>query len=35
VEQQRRFFVTVLADGRRVAIPIDHVQIQYTGNEPL
>jgi hypothetical protein len=35
VEQQRRFFTTVLADGRRVAIPVDHVQIQYTGNEPL
>ena len=35
VEQQRRFFTTVLADGRRVAIPVDHVQIRYTGNEPL
>jgi hypothetical protein len=35
VEQQRRFFMTVLADGRRVAIPVDHVRIQYTGNEPL
>ncbi len=33
VEQQRRFFTTVLADGRRVAIPVDHVQIRYTGNE--
>jgi hypothetical protein len=35
VEQQRRFYTTVLADGRRVAIPVDHVQIRYTGNEPL
>ncbi len=35
VEQRRRFITTVLADGRRVAIPVDHVQIQYTGNEPL
>ena len=35
VEQQRQFIMTVLADGRRVAIPVDHVQIQYTGNEPL
>jgi hypothetical protein len=35
VEQQRRFFMTVLADGRRVAIPVDHVRIHYTGNEPL
>ena len=35
VDQQRRFFTTILADGRRVAVPVDHVQIQYTGNEPL
>jgi hypothetical protein len=35
VEQQRRFITAVLADGRRVAIPVDHVEIQYTGNEPL
>jgi hypothetical protein len=35
VEQQRRFFTTILDDGRRVAVPVDHVQIQYTGNEPL
>jgi hypothetical protein len=35
VEQERRFFTAVLADGRRVAIPVDHVQIRYTGNEPF
>jgi hypothetical protein len=35
VEQQRRFITAVLTDGRRVAIPVDHVEIQYTGNEPL
>ncbi len=35
VDQSRRYFTTVLADGRRVAVPVDHVQIQYTGNEPL
>jgi hypothetical protein len=35
VEQRRRFLTAVLADGRRVAIPVDHVQIQYTGNEPF
>jgi hypothetical protein len=35
VEQQRRYFTTVLADGRRVAVPVDHVRIQYTGSEPL
>ena len=35
VEQRRQFYTAVLADGRRVAIPVDHVQIQYTGNEPL
>jgi hypothetical protein len=35
VEQHRRFLTTVLPDGRRLAIPVDEVQIQYTGNEPL
>jgi hypothetical protein len=35
VQQERRFFTTVLADGRRLAVPVDHVQIHYTGNEPL
>ncbi len=35
VEQHRRLLTTVLPDGRRLAIPVDEVQIQYTGNEPL
>lgn len=35
VEQQRRYFTAVLADGSRVAVPVDHVRIQYTGNQPL
>jgi hypothetical protein len=35
VQQERRLFTTVLADGRLVAVPVDHVQIHYTGNEPL
>jgi len=35
VAQRRRFVMAILADGRRVAVPIDQVQIQYTGNEPL
>ncbi len=35
VDQQRSYFTAILADGRRVAVPVDHVRIQYTGNEPL
>jgi hypothetical protein len=35
VEQHRRLLTTILPDGRRVALPVDEVQIQYTGNEPL
>ena len=35
VDQRRQFFTTVLADGRRVAVPVDQVQIRYTGNDPL
>ena len=35
VDQRRRFITTTLADGRRVTVPIDQVQIRYTGNNPL
>jgi hypothetical protein len=35
VDQRRQFLTATLADGRRVAVPVDHVRIQYTGNEPL
>ncbi len=35
VDQRRQFFTAVLADGRRVAVPVDQVQIRYTGNDPL
>jgi hypothetical protein len=35
VDQRRRFIATTLADGRRVAVPVDLVQIRYTGNNPL
>ncbi len=35
VAQRRRFVMAILADGRRVAVPIDQVQIDYRGNEPL
>jgi len=35
VDQRRRFITTTLPDGRRVAVPIDQVQIRYTGNDPL
>ncbi len=35
VEQQRRLLIATLADGWRVSVPIDQVQIRYTGNNPL
>jgi hypothetical protein len=35
VDQRRQFITATLADGRRVAVPVDHVRIEYTGNEPL
>ena len=35
VDQRRRFIMTTLVDGRRVAVPVDQVQIRYTGNDPL
>ncbi len=35
VDQRRRLISATLADGRRVTVPIDQVQIRYTGNNPL
>jgi hypothetical protein len=35
VDQRRGLVTKILADGRRVMIPIDQVQIRYTGNHPL
>jgi hypothetical protein len=35
VDQSRRLITTTLADGQRVTVPIDQVQIRYTGNQPL
>lgn len=35
VDQRRRLITSTLADGRRVTVPIDQVQIRYTGNQPL
>jgi hypothetical protein len=35
VDQRRRFFTRILADGRRLAVPVDQVQIRFTGNDPL
>jgi hypothetical protein len=35
VDQRRRLITKILPDGRRVMIPIDQVQIRYTGNHPL
>jgi hypothetical protein len=35
IDQRRQFLTATLADGRRLAVPVDHVRIEYTGNEPL
>jgi hypothetical protein len=35
VDQRRRIITATLADGRRVTVPVDQVQISYTGNDPL
>ena len=35
VDQRRRLISATLGDGRRVTVPIDQVQIRYTGNNPL
>jgi hypothetical protein len=35
VDQRRRLLVATLADGRRVSVPIDQVEIRYTGTNPL
>jgi hypothetical protein len=35
VDQRRRLISATLRDGRRVTVPIDQVQIRYTGNNPL
>ncbi len=35
VDQRRRFIPAMLGDGRRVAVPVDMVQIRYTGINPL
>ncbi len=35
VDQSRRLVTTMLPDGRRVSLPIDQVQISFTGNNPL
>jgi hypothetical protein len=35
VDQRRRLVSATLADGRRVTVPIDQVQIRYMGNNPL
>ncbi len=35
VAQHRRIKVTTLPDGRRVVVPIDQVEVSYTGNDPL
>jgi hypothetical protein len=35
VDRRRRLITATLADGRRVTVPIDQVQLRYTGIEPL
>ena len=35
VAQHRRIKMATLPDGRRVAVPIDQVQVRYAGNNPL
>ncbi len=35
VDRRRRLITATLADGRRVSVPIDQVQVRYTGIEPL
>ena len=35
VDQRRQLITTTLPDGRRVTVPIDQVQIRYTGNQPF
>jgi hypothetical protein len=35
VDRHRRLITATLADGRRVTVPVDQVQVRYTGIEPL
>jgi hypothetical protein len=35
IDRRRRLITARLADGRRVAVPVDQVQVLYTGIEPL
>ena len=35
LEQRRRLVSVPLADGRRAAVPVDHVQVRYIGHDPL
>jgi hypothetical protein len=35
VDRRRRLITAWLADGRRVTVPVDQVQVRYTGIEPL
>lgn len=35
VDQRRRILVGTLADGRPVTVPIDQIEIRYTGTNPL
>jgi hypothetical protein len=35
LEQQRRLVSIPLGDGRRAAVPVDHVHVRYVGQDPL
>jgi hypothetical protein len=35
VDRHRRLVTATLVDGRRVTVPVDHIQVRYTGTEPL
>jgi hypothetical protein len=35
VEERRRLLIGTLGDGVRVSVPVDQVQIRYTGTDPL
>ncbi len=35
VDRRRRLITATLADGRRVTVPVEQIQLRYTGVEPL
>jgi hypothetical protein len=35
VDRRRRLIRATLPDGRRITVPVDQVQLRFTGNDPL